>query len=186
MTDDRLTIEEYFTAMKQVMDDFPTARLETFLSVLREAREREAAVFVCGNGGSWATAAHMVCDFGKNTRTPGSKRMKAIGLGDNIPSLTAYGNDEGYERVFAEPALSLMKPGDVLIAISASGNSPNVLEAVDVANKIGATTLGLTGFSGGTLKDQVNHALVIPSDNIEMVEDFHMIVDHLLTICLRK
>ena len=82
MTDDRLTIEEYFTAMKQVMDDFPTTRLETFLSVLREAREREAAVFICGNGGSWATAAHMVCDFGKNTRMPGSKRMKVIGLGD--------------------------------------------------------------------------------------------------------
>jgi D-sedoheptulose 7-phosphate isomerase len=111
--------------------------------------------------------------------------MIVLGLGDNIPSLTAYANDEGYDRVFAEPAISLMKKDDVLIAISGSGNSPNVLRAVEVANNVGGTTLGLTGFHGGKLKGLVDHCLVVPSDSMEMIEDFHMIVDHILTICLR-
>ena len=180
------TITQYLTALKSVIDDLPIADLETFITVLETARENNAAVFICGNGGSWATAAHMVCDFGKNTRTPENKRMIVVGLGDNIPSLTAYANDEGYDTIFAEPLKSMMEPGDVLIAISGSGNSPNVLRAVEIAHEHGGTTLGLTGFSGGKLKDKVDHALVIPSDSMEIVEDLHMIVDHILTICLRQ
>lgn len=186
MTDHQKTILQYFTALKAVMDHFPLDALHKLLSTLEEAREQENTVFICGNGGSWATAAHMACDFGKNTRMPGTKRMKVIGLGDNIPALTAYANDEGYDRIFAEPLISFMEPGDVLIAISGSGNSPNVLRAVEVAKELGAKTLGLTGFKGGELKDKVDHCLVIPSDSMEMVEDFHMIVDHILTICLRQ
>jgi D-sedoheptulose 7-phosphate isomerase len=186
MTKYTTTINHYLSAFKTVIDNFPTEDLETFLSVLGNAREREAAIFICGNGGSWTTASHMVSDFGKNTRMPDKKRMIVVGLGDNIPTLTAYANDEGYDWVFAEPALSLMKPGDVLIAISGSGNSPNVLKAVEVANEVGGTSLGLTGFGGGKLKDLVDYALVVPSDSMEMIEDFHLIVDHILTICLRK
>jgi len=185
MTDPKQTINQYFTALKAVIDAFPKHDLIRFLEVLENARENEKTVFVCGNGGSWATASHMVCDFGKNTRMSGQKRMIVIGLGDNIPSLTAYANDEGYDRVFAEPAISLMKKDDVLIAISGSGNSPNVLQAVEVAKNVGAVTLGLTGFQGGALIDLVDNSLVIPSDSMEMIEDFHMIVDHILTICLR-
>jgi D-sedoheptulose 7-phosphate isomerase len=179
------TINQYFTAMKGIINSFPIGDLLTFLAVLEEARENQRVVFVCGNGGSWATAAHMVCDFGKNTRMPDQKRMLVLGLGDNIPTLTAYANDEGYERIFAEPAISLMNKNDVLVAISGSGNSANVLQAVEAANAKGAVTLGLTGFNGGKLKPMVDHCLVIPSDSMEMIEDFHMIVDHLLTICLR-
>lgn len=186
MTDPKQTINQYFTALKAVIDAFPTHDLIRFLEVLEIARENEKTVFVCGNGGSWATASHMVCDFAKNTRMPEKKRMIVLGLGDNIPSLTAYANDEGYDRVFAEPAISLMKKDDVLIAISGSGNSPNVLQAVEVANNVGSTTLGLTGFQGGKLKDLVDQCLVIPSDSMEMIEDFHMIVDHILTMCLRN
>ncbi len=185
MKDPKQTIGQYFTAMKAVIDSFPSNDLIRFLEVLEDARENEKTIFVCGNGGSWATASHMVCDFGKNTRIPGQKRMIVLGLGDNIPSLTAYANDEGYDRVFAEPAISLMKKDDVLIAISGSGNSPNVLRAVEVANNVGGITLGLTGFQGGKLKGLVDHCLVVPSDSMEMIEDFHMIVDHILTICLR-
>jgi len=179
------TTIQYLTSLKDVIDHFPTEDFVILLNVLEAAREKEKTIFICGNGGSWATASHMVCDFGKNTRMPGAKRMRVIGLGDNVPSLTAYANDEGYERVFAEPLLSLMQPGDVLVAISGSGNSPNVLRAIEAAEKIGGTTLGLTGFQGGKMKDIVDHCLVIPSDSMEMIEDFHMIVDHILTICLR-
>lgn len=185
MIDPTKTINQYLTAMIAVISDFPMDSLLKFLTVLETAREEEKSIFICGNGGSWATAAHMVCDFGKNTRMPGEKRMKVIGLGDNIPSLTAYANDEGYDRIFAEPLVSLMSSGDVLIAISGSGNSPNVLRAVETAKRLGGITLGLTGFKGGELQGKVDHCLVIPSDSMEMIEDFHMIVDHILTICLR-
>ncbi len=186
MIDHKKTINQYFRTLKAVINDFPIDDLNEFLAVIEDAREREKTFFICGNGGSWATAAHMVCDFGKNTRMPEAKRMKVIGLGDNIPSLTAYANDEGYDRIFSEPLISMVNKGDVLIAISGSGNSPNVLRAVEAANRQGGTTLGLTGFKGGELKDHVDHCLVIPSDSMEMIEDFHMIVDHILTICLRK
>lgn len=185
MDTDTQLIYQYFDDLKSVIDAFPVADLKAFLATLRKAREEKHTVFICGNGGSWATASHMVCDFSKNTRMPGKNRMIVIGLGDNIPSLTAYANDEGYGRVFAEPAISLMKPGDVLIAISASGNSPNVLEAVNAAKSAGVTTLGLAGFDGGQLKSAVDQTLIIPTDSIEIVEDFHMIVDHILVICLR-
>ncbi len=186
MKDHTKTVEQYLTAIKDVINHFPIEDLIAFLKVIEGARAEEKTIFICGNGGSWATAAHMVCDFGKNTRMPDAIRMKVIGLGDNLPSLTAYANDEGYDRIFAEPLISLISPGDVLIAISGSGNSANVLRAVEAANAHGGITLGLTGFSGGDLKNNVNHCLVIPSDSMEMVEDFHMIVDHILTICLRK
>lgn len=179
------TILNYLSELKDVIDRFPVETLEVFLNVISNAREQGSTLFICGNGGSWATAAHMVCDFGKNTRMEGKNRLKVIGLGDNIPSLTAYANDEGYDRVFVEPLISLMQPEDVLIAISGSGNSPNVLRAIEAANEIGGITLGLTGFEGGKMRDLVTHCLIIPSNSMELVEDFHMIVDHILTICLK-
>lgn len=186
MSESTETIQKYFATFKTVLDNFPIDVLEEFLAVLEEAREKGNTVFTCGNGGSWATAAHMAADFSKNTRMPGQNRLKVIGLGDSVPGLTAYANDEGYDRVFAEPIITLMQPADVLIAISGSGNSPNVLQAVEAAQEIGATTLGLTGFRGGKLAGMVDHALVVPSDSMEMIEDFHLLVDHILVICLRQ
>ncbi len=180
------TINTYLKALDETLNRFPIDDLEAILEVLENAKEQFQTVFICGNGGSWATAAHMVCDFSKNTRMEGSKRLRVIGLGDNISTLTAYANDEGYDKVFAEPVLSLLRPGDVLIALSASGNSPNVLRAVEAAKSLGGITIGLTGFHGGELKDLVDHVLIIPSDSIEMVEDFHLIIDHLITICLSQ
>ena len=185
MSETKQTISQYLTGISTVVQHFPIDVLEIIISIIRNARQEEKSIFICGNGGSWATASHMVCDFSKNTRMPGKKRMRVIGLGDNIPALTAYANDEGYERVFAESLISLMQPGDLLIAISGSGNSPNILSAIKAAKQIGGVTLGLTGFQGGEMKGLVDHCLIIPSDSMEMIEDFHMIVDHILTICLR-
>jgi D-sedoheptulose 7-phosphate isomerase len=186
MSDNFRIINNYLAAIREVIEIFPIDELAEITELIQQAREKESVIFICGNGGSWATAAHMVCDFGKNTRMSDKKRIKVIGLGDNIPTLTAYANDEGYDRVFAEPLMNLMRSGDVLIAISGSGNSPNVLEAVKVARKIGGVSIGLTGFDGGKLKDLVDYPLVIPSNSMEIVEDFHMIVDHLLTMCLKE
>lgn len=186
MTDHSKTIHQYLNGLKSIIEGFPVNELETVLAVIEKARENENTIFICGNGGSWATASHMVCDFIKNTRDQTKNRMRVIGLGDNIPTLTAYANDEGYNCVFAEPLISLINPEDVLIAISGSGNSPNILKAVEAANRLGGITIGLTGFQGGMLKSLVDHCLVIPSESMEMIEDFHMIVDHLLTICLRE
>lgn len=186
MSDNHNTITGYLSDLKAVIDSFPIEILVEITELLQRAQEAQATIFICGNGGSWATAAHMVCDFGKNTRMPGINRIRVIGLGDNIPSLTAYANDEGYDRVFAEPLINLMNPGDLLIAISGSGNSPNVLRAVEIARELGGTTIGLTGFEGGQLKALVDHPIVIPSDSMEIIEDCHMIVDHLLTVCLRQ
>lgn len=184
MPDHATIISQYLAHLIEILENFPSKKLEEIIEILERARDNQASIFICGNGGSWATAAHMVCDFGKNTRASGSKRLKVIGLGDNVPSLTAYANDEGYERVFAEQLISLMKPSDVLIAISGSGNSPNILRAVETAKQVKGITIGLTGFQGGQLKNLVDHCLVVPSDSIEIVEDCHMIIDHLLTLCL--
>jgi D-sedoheptulose 7-phosphate isomerase len=185
MTDHLTTINRYLENIKEVADALPREALLKIVNILEKARREQAAVFICGNGGSWATASHMVCDFGKNTRQAGKNRMIVLGLGDNVPSLTAYANDEGYDRIFAEPLLSLMQPGDVLIAISGSGNSPNVLRAVETARDLEGITIGLTGFEGGKLGKMVDHVLVVPSNSMEMIEDFHLIIDHILTICLR-
>jgi D-sedoheptulose 7-phosphate isomerase len=186
MSENLITIKNYLFALTEVIEKLPVEKLAEITELLQQARENQATIFICGNGGSWATAAHMVCDFGKNTRKPDKKRMRVIGLGDNIPSLTAYANDEGYDRVFAEPLMNLMQPGDVLIAISGSGNSPNILEAVKTARQFDGVSVGLTGFEGGQLKDLVDYPLVIPSDSMEVIEDFHMIVDHIMTLCLRQ
>lgn len=185
MKDIQVLIADYLTELKAVIDALPQEDLAAIIDKLMEARRGANTIFVCGNGGSAATASHMVCDLSKNTRKPSAHRLRVIGLGDNLPSMTAYANDEGYDSIFAEPVLSLMRPGDVLIAISGSGNSPNVLRGVEAAKKMGGQTIGITGFQGGRLKDLVDLCLVVPSENMEQIEDLHMIVNHLLTMCLR-
>jgi D-sedoheptulose 7-phosphate isomerase len=179
-------IDGYLNDIKKVIDTFPVDDLERILTQIEDAREKGNIIFTCGNGGSAATANHMVCDFSKNTRKPTKKPLKVIGLSDNIPMLLAYANDEGYETVFEKQLETLAQINDVLIAISGSGNSPNVLNAVEKAKEMGVITIGLTGIGGGKLSQISDFSLVVPSNSMEMVEDFHMIIDHLLTICLRE
>lgn len=113
-------------------------------------------------------------------------RFKVIGLSDNVPLLTAWANDNGYENIFVEQLKNLLEKGDVVIAISASGNSKNVLRAVEYANTKAAITIGLTGFEGGKLKDMVQECLIVPSNSMERVEDVHLILGHLLCCYLRE
>ncbi|HID24182.1 MAG TPA: SIS domain-containing protein [Planctomycetaceae bacterium] len=138
-----------------------------------------------GNGGSAATASHMANDFNKLTIVPGQPRFKAIALTDNVPLMTAWGNDTAYENIFVEQLLNFLEPGDVVIGISTSGNSPNVLKALQVAREHGAVTVGFTGRDGGQLKHLVDHCILVPSDHIGQQEDMHMVLDHVIATTLR-
>lgn len=142
-----------------------------------------------GNGGSAATASHFACDLAKGTIKDNpyiKKRFKVIALTDNIPLITAWSNDTDYSQVFIEQLRNLLNKDDVVIAISASGSSENVLKAVEYANQRGALTIGLTGFDGGKLKDIANKCLKVSSDSMERIEDVHLILEHLLCLWLRE
>lgn len=176
---------EYIQTLVKELNSIPMEKVAEIGEILRETRMSHRQVFVFGNGGSAATASHIACDFAKNTRQADQPRLKVISLGDALAALTAYANDEGYENVFSEPLLSLGESGDVALAISGSGNSANVLKAVEAARRKGMKTIGLTGFKGGKLKEMVDVCLVVESDSMERVEDVHLIIEHILTGLLR-
>lgn len=177
-------VTEYLDQLQSILSRLPLEPLYEIIARLDEARASGNRVYIFGNGGSAATATHMACDFSKNTVRSEQPRFKAVGLADNMAVITAYANDDGYENIFSEPILTHGHPGDVALAISGSGNSPNVLKGVQAARSLGMATIGLTGMGGGKLKDLVDICLVVPSDRIEQVEDLHMIIDHLLTLSL--
>jgi D-sedoheptulose 7-phosphate isomerase len=154
--------------------------------VLFEAWKNGKQVFLVGNGGSAATASHMANDLNKLTITAGKARFKASALTDNVPLMTAWGNDAAYEDIFAEQLVNFINPGDVIIAISASGNSPNILKAVRIAKEHGAVAIGLTGDTGGKLKELADYVVFIPSAHIGQQEDGHMILDHVMANTLKK
>ncbi|NMB89488.1 MAG: SIS domain-containing protein [Chloroflexi bacterium] len=178
-------IETYFSDLKKVIDALPRATIAQVYQKLDECQRSGKTLFVFGNGGSGATASHIVCDMGKNTRGSAKPRLRVVGLNDNMAIFSAYANDEGYDRVFAEQIISLGDPGDLVLAISGSGNSPNVLEGIRAAKEKGMFTIGLTGYSGGKMKDLVDLPLVVPVNDMEQIEDVHMILDHLITGLLR-
>ena len=178
-------IKLYTRQLTQVLNLLPEDKLFEINDILQDARETGKQVFVIGNGGSAAAASHMVCDFSKNTREAGKNRMRVLCLNDNIPSVLAYANDEGYEVIFSEQLLALGRPGDVLIAISGSGNSTNVLKAIETAHEMKIKVVGLIGFQGGKVKDVADVCLIIPSDSMEMIEDVHLIINHILAGLLR-
>ncbi len=164
--------------------------MRKIVPVFLKAREEDRTIFFLGNGGSASTASHFVIDIAKSTRPslkpgPATKRFRCLALNDNIPGITAWANDTEYARIFSEQLRSLAVPGDVVVAISGSGNSPNVLEAVKAAKEIGVRTIGLSGIGGGKLKDMVDVSLVVPSNSMQHTEDVHLMVLHLLTAYLR-
>jgi D-sedoheptulose 7-phosphate isomerase len=178
--------QEYVTGLKRTLDKMPWARVEQVVDVLDAARLAGHQVFIFGNGGSASTASHMACDLGKNTVMPGTPRLRTLSLNDNMALFSALGNDYGYENVFVEQLHNLVDAGDVVVAISASGNSPNVLKAVSLATERGAITVGLCGFAGGTLAKIVDYPIVAENDCIEQVEDIHLILEHMITSAMRQ
>jgi D-sedoheptulose 7-phosphate isomerase len=179
-------VDTYLDQLQNVIAKLPRDDIRQVIRVLLEAWRDNRQVFLCGNGGSAATASHFANDLNKATIVPGQPRFRAICLADNVPLLTAWANDAAYEDVFAEQLVNFLNAGDVVIAISGSGNSPNVLKAVQTARAAQALTIGLTGFQGGKLKDLVDHCVVVPSDAMMRIEDVHMVLDHCISSTLRE
>jgi len=180
------TPSEYIQELHAVIDALAVAEIEKLIDVLHEARMKGKTIFVMGNGGSASTSTHLACDLGKNTRSDGYPNFKVMGLSDNMAIFSALANDEGYENVFVQQLASFVQPEDIVIGISASGKSPNVLKAIEYANQAGAITVGFTGFDGGKLAKMVKINLHVPSDCIEQVEDVHLMLEHMIATALRE
>lgn len=182
----RPVVKQYVASLSGYLDQLDVDALLRIVERLRKARDAGAQVFIAGNGGSAATATHWVNDLGKATRRSGRTRFRVIGLADNISWFSALANDEGYERVFAGQLENLARPGDVLAVISASGNSPNLVHAVEHARASGMTSIGLVGFDGGRLMGMVDEALWVrtPPGEYGLVESMHSVVCDIVTTCL--
>ena len=181
-----LPISEYLSGIKKTIDILPVESIEEVISVLQEARLNGRQVFIMGNGGSAATASHFVSDLAKSTRVAGWPNFRVIGLTDNMSIFSAYANDEGYETVFAEQLNNFINQDDIVIGISASGNSPNVLNGIALANNRGAKTIGFTSLTGGKLRSMVQVCIHIPTDRVDQAEDFHLIIEHLISDTLAR
>lgn len=180
------TINRYFDELEQMMRAISMTHLEKILLLLEEAYYNGRRIFIMGNGGSAATASHFALDLAKNTITAGAPRLKAISLTDHVPLITAWSNDTAYEHIFAEQLANMIEPGDIALGISASGNSPNVINAMYLAKRTRASTIGLLGAKGGKLKDIVDACVLTPGQNIEQEEDAHMILTHVITRHMRE
>jgi D-sedoheptulose 7-phosphate isomerase len=172
--------KNYFNAYYTILDDLPYVEIEEVTAQLLRVYDEGRTVFLFGNGGSAALASHFACDLGKGTLAAcnGSKRFRAIALTDNLPLITAWANDSSYDNIFAEQLQNLTTAGDIAFAISGSGNSPNVLRALETARASKVMTIGLTGYSGGQMKMLCDYCIIVPSDNMQVIEDFHLSVCH--------
>lgn len=179
-------LQQYLDELSVSLEHIPLDQVYRLVNRLHRARMEGNKVFIMGNGGSASTASHFACDLGKNTAVDGLPNFQVIGLTDNMAMFSALANDEGYERVFVKQLQPLVKEKDVVIGISTSGNSENVLQAIDLANIVGATTVGLTGFDGGRLINMVDLPIHVPNDCIEQVEDIHLVLEHMVCKALRE
>jgi len=173
-------IEAYLQQLTRAVESLPRDRLTELGELLYRAYRNEKQVFTLGNGGSASTASHMAADLAKNTIGPNMRRFRILSLNDNQAMLTALANDLGYDQVFSEQLQNLIRAGDLLIAISASGNSPNVLNAIRYAQRQSAEVVGILGFEGGEAARMVDLAIVVPSDHYGVVEDVHLIINHII------
>lgn len=173
-------IQDYISTLQLTMDQLPRQLIAQVIDLLQQARRKGSQVFILGNGGSASTASHFACDLAKNTRQEGLPHFRVIALTDNMAMFSALANDEGYENVFSEQLASLVRPGDIVIAISASGNSKNVIKAAEAAHRYNATVIGFTGFDGGCLRQLADIHIHVNSNIIEHVEDIHLILEHLI------
>jgi len=182
------TPQEYFSAYKEVVANLPYPQIDRAIGEIMGAHDRGANIFTLGNGGSAALASHFACDLAKGTVVGqnGEKRFRVIALTDNIPLMTAWANDHGYEQVFAQQLQNLVAAGDLAFAISGSGNSPNVVRGLEMARSCGARTVGLTGFEGGKMKSLCDVCVVLPSNNMQIIEDFHLSVTHAISSVIRR
>src|SRR5260370_2635418 len=174
-----LDARQYFDELQRVVIGLSHDGINQIADTLVRANESGRMVYLFGNGGSAALASHFACDLGKGTAyCNGGKRFRVLALTDNLPTLTAWANDAGYEDIFSEQLRNFVQPHDVAFAISGSGNSKNVLNALQLALEAGATTVGISGFQGGEMKSLCDLCVVVPSNNMQIIEDFHLSIAH--------
>ena len=181
------TFDDYLGQLKQALDAIDRSAFDAVLDELKRAQADDRCVYICGNGGSASTASHMVNDLVKAPATvTGCRPIRAFGLADCVSLMTALANDLGYEKMFSEQVKAYGRPGDLLVAISASGNSPNVLQAAKAAQEIGMTVVGMTAFTGGALREMADICVHVPCENFGLAEDAHLIVEHALVEVLKN
>ena len=180
------SVRQYVEDVRYTLAALPEQPINEAIDVLLSANYVSSTVFSLGNGGSSATASHLACDLAKGTITPGRPRFRVVALTDNVPLMTAWSNDTAYDQIFSEQLSGLMGRGDVVVAISGSGNSHNVLRAVELARQIGGITIGLSGFDGGRLSRLVDVPIVVPCDCMEQIEDVHMVLCNLMCTVIRQ
>jgi len=178
-------ITSYISVLQDTVGKLPVESITRVVETLQNARLEGRKVFIMGNGGSASTANHFVCDLAKNTRHDSLPHFRVIGLTDNMAIFSAYANDEGYENVFAAQLANLVEAEDVVIAISASGNSANVVKAIEEAKSYNAVTIGFTGFTGGKLASLVDIQVHVDSHVIEHVEDIHLMLEHMIVKAIK-
>jgi D-sedoheptulose 7-phosphate isomerase len=183
-----LGIKDYLGRVCREIGRLDPAQIEAVSGLIEGAYRAGRFVFLIGNGGSGSNASHICEDLNKGTLEDFAhqRRLKVLSLTDNTPAITAWGNDEGYDRIFVEQLKTYASPGDLLVAISGSGNSPNVLRAVEWANANGLTTVGLTGFGGGTLRKIAQHSLHVDVDDMGIAESLHLVAFHWIIDDLRR
>lgn len=179
-------VGNYLDEVKTVISKMPINSILQVVDAINDARENGKRIYIFGNGGSAATASHFACDLSKGAIRSDKPRIKAFALTDTFPQVSAWANDSDYEFVFSEQVENYVEFGDIVIAISGSGNSLNVLNGIATARAKGAITIGLTAFDGGHLKDMVDIAIVAPVFSMEQAEDIHLMLEHIFTTCLRN
>lgn len=179
-------IKSYLSDVQELLAEVSENEIRTIVDILKEAYESDRQVFLLGNGGSAATASHLACDLQKGIGGFYAKRFRVLAVTDSIPIITAWANDTDYSNVFARQVANFVNSKDVVIGISGSGNSPNVVEAMKLANKKDAMTVGLAGYAGGKLAQTAKCCITIRSENMQQIEDVHLVLAHLIFTCLMK
>jgi len=179
-------IADYLGRLKDVIDKIDIGEITTVMGRLLAAYDRHAAVYIFGNGGSASTASHFVNDFNKGVSAGLDRGFRFYCLNDNVATVMAVANDLSYDQVFALQLRNYLRDGDLVIAISGSGNSPNVLRAIEYAQTRAVETVGLVGYGGGRLKELVDHCVHVPVDDMQKVEDLHLVVNHIMMALFRR
>ncbi|MEY8336988.1 SIS domain-containing protein [Lachnospiraceae bacterium 62-35] len=186
MEDYRKKIKDYLSMEREVLNSLSADDINEVMNILEGARLSGKRIFICGNGGSASTASHLECDFNKGISYDQDLKYDIECLSDNVPMMMAIANDIGYHDVFVVPLKNKLKKGDIVIGISGSGNSENVLKAFEYANDLGADTIAFTGYSGGKLKEMAKHNVHVAIDNMQIVEDVHLILNHMMMFILSQ
>jgi len=181
-----LAAKDYLLAVQDVLAHLDHEVVDRMIDVIWRGYEEGRTLFVFGNGGSAALASHFACDIGKGTVAGRAKRLKTIALTDNVALITAWANDKAYEEIFSEQLESLAEKGDIALAISGSGNSPNVIRGLEAGRRLGVQTLVLTGFAGGRAKTLADLCLIVPSDSMQHIEDAHLCATHAIFLAIRQ